>query len=217
MLQEALPMDHAYDILARRMEEALFSREHLVLALDGRSASGKTTLAALLSKRFGADVIHMDDFFLPLSLRTPKRLAEPGGNVHYERFLQEIIQPLIQADTHPFCPRGGALMPRLCTALPVLTWERFDCSSGSFAPNPCRTSGQPLLIIEGAYSMRPEFRPAYDLLFFLTASASVQQERIIARNGKEGWKNFRDKWIPMEEKYFSHYQIADCCEMTLES
>lgn len=211
-------MDHAYDVVARYIEKTLPSRSRLILAIDGRSASGKTTLAARLSERFGADVIHMDDFFLPLPLRTPKRLAEPGGNVHYERFHQEIIQPLLQEDPPPVCPQNGALTPASCsdTPLPILTWERFDCSCGSFSPTPCRTSGQPLLIIEGAYSMRPEFRGAYDMSYFLTIGTSVQKERIITRNGTERWTTFQEKWIPMEERYFSFYQIQRCCGMTLE-
>lgn len=212
-------MEHAYDIIARCIEEALPFRNHLILAIDGRSASGKTTLAARLSERFGADVVHMDDFFLPLSMRTPERLAEPGGNVHYERFLKEIIEPLIPASQKPFCPENDALTHACPTGavLPALTWRRFDCSAGSFSQNISHTSGQPLLIIEGAYSMRPEFRAAYDMSFFLTAAASLQKERIIARNGKERWAAFQEKWIPMEEKYFSYYQIERCCDMTLES
>ena len=32
----------------------------------------------------------MDDFFLPMELRTAERLEEPGGNVHYERFSAEV-------------------------------------------------------------------------------------------------------------------------------
>ena len=36
-----------------------------VIAIDGRCASGKTTLARELAERLGAGVIHMDDFFLP--------------------------------------------------------------------------------------------------------------------------------------------------------
>lgn len=212
-------MEHALDnIISRCIEEALLSHDHLILAIDGRSASGKTTLAARLSERFNADVIHMDDFFLPLSMRTPERLAEPGGNVHYERFFSEIIEPLILASKKPFCPENDALT-HACpsAALPALTWKRFDCSTGSFSPNSCHTSGQPLLIIEGAYSMRPEFRATYDMSFFLTAAASLQKERIIARNGSERWRAFQEKWIPMEEKYFSYYQIEHCCDMTLES
>lgn len=33
-----------------------------IIAIDGRCAAGKTTLAARLAKELGGDVIHMDDF-----------------------------------------------------------------------------------------------------------------------------------------------------------
>ena len=36
----------------------------------------------------------MDDFFLPFELRTAERLKEPGGNVHYERFIDEVVSKL---------------------------------------------------------------------------------------------------------------------------
>ena len=46
-----------------------------IIAIDGRCAAGKTTLAARLAKELGGDVIHMDDFFLPLELRTEERFG----------------------------------------------------------------------------------------------------------------------------------------------
>ena len=79
-----------------------------IIAIDGRCAAGKTTLAARLAKELGGDVIHMDDFFLPPALRTQERRSEPGGNVHYERFLTEVI-------------------PNLASGRPF-SYRRFDCS-----------------------------------------------------------------------------------------
>ncbi len=49
------------------------------VAIDGRCAAGKTTLAQALADATGGGVIHMDDFFLPTGLRTAARLEEPGG------------------------------------------------------------------------------------------------------------------------------------------
>ena len=71
-----------------------------VIALDGRAAAGKSTLAAALAETLQAAVIHMDDFFLPPALRTPQRLDRPGGNIHYERFAEEVLPRL----------RGGQAM-----------------------------------------------------------------------------------------------------------
>ena len=79
-----------------------------IIAIDGRCAAGKTTLAARLAKELGGDVIHMDDFFLPPALRTQERRSEPGGNVHYERFLTEVI-------------------PKLASGQ-AFSYQRFDCS-----------------------------------------------------------------------------------------
>ena len=67
-----------------------------VIVIDGRSGSGKTTLSSMLAKELNASVVHMDDFFLPLSLRSEERLSEPGGNVHYERFMEEVF-PFIRS------------------------------------------------------------------------------------------------------------------------
>ena len=80
-----------------------------IIAIDGRCAAGKTTLAARLAKELGGDVIHMDDFFLPPALRTQERRSEPGGNVHYERFLTEVI-------------------PKLASGQ-AFSYQRFDCSA----------------------------------------------------------------------------------------
>ena len=45
-----------------------------IVALDGRCAAGKTTLAARLQQRSGCNVVHMDDFFLRPAQRTKARL-----------------------------------------------------------------------------------------------------------------------------------------------
>ena len=69
-------------------------KQRTVIAFDGRCASGKTTAAELISRAFNAEVIRCDDFFLPPGLRTHERYAEPGGNIHYERFAEEVLAKL---------------------------------------------------------------------------------------------------------------------------
>ncbi|MBQ8758231.1 MAG: hypothetical protein IJZ20_00890, partial [Clostridia bacterium] len=61
------------------------------LAVEGGSASGKSTLGALLESVYDCTVFHMDDFFLRPEQRTPERFAEIGGNVDRERFLSEVL------------------------------------------------------------------------------------------------------------------------------
>lgn len=165
-----------------------------IIAIDGRAASGKTTLAENLSRILSADVIHMDDFFLPPALRTEERLTEAGGNIHYERFLEEVI-PLLKK-SQPF------------------SYRIFDCSQMDY--NGSQTiSPTPFRIVEGAYSCHPLFGNYADLTVFSDISPEEQMQRIQKRNGAEMAELFRTRWIPMEETYYAHFQIREKADIIL--
>ena len=79
---------HISDKILKRIKEQTTKESAVpyIVAIDGRCASGKSTLAAYLKSALACSVIHMDHFFLQPHQRTEKRLREPGGNVDYERF-----------------------------------------------------------------------------------------------------------------------------------
>ncbi len=180
----------------RDAEKLLKSGKQEILAIDGRCASGKTTLAKLLSALFPCNVFHMDDFFLPFGMRTAYRLSAPGGNVHYERFYNEVLVQI--ASGKAFCYRP------------------FCCKDGSFGP-PVKTAPRPLSVVEGAYSMHPALRKRYGQSVFLTVSPQIQQSRILARNGAQTLKSFKERWIPLEERYFSALQIPSLCGRIIDT
>ena len=167
-----------------------------IVALDGRCAAGKTTLAARLHQRIGCNVVHMDDFFLRPAQRTEARLRQPGGNVDRERFLEEVLRPL---------RRGEG-----CTYRP------YDCRTQGWKP-PVRIEPAPLTIVEGAYSCHPDLWDLYDLHLFLTVSPDEQLRRIRARNGADGLEMFQNRWIPLEEAYFQAFSIEKRCEYRFSS
>ena len=72
--------------LFAELDRRLAGEPPVRLAIEGGSASGKTTLGQILAGRYGCTVFHMDDFFLRPEQRTPARFAEPGGNVVRLRF-----------------------------------------------------------------------------------------------------------------------------------
>lgn len=181
--------------LLQAIDEKLPQLERLLLAIDGGSASGKTTLAALLAQRYGCPVFHMDDFFLRPEQRTPQRLAEPGGNVDRERFFSEVLQPLRQ---------GGPA-----------SYRRYDCQTGQLLPPVLRQAGQ-LNVIEGAYSMHPELSALYDLSVFLAVSPETQRRRILQREPAFKQQLFFQKWIPMENRYFQAFSIPERCDLRIE-
>lgn len=179
-----------------RAKDYVHGDQPCVIAMDGRAASGKTTLAESLRIVLDADVIHMDDFFLPPALRTEDRLSEAGGNIHYERFLEEVIPNVLQKK--PFA------------------YRIFDCGKMDFCG--VREIGdKPFRIIEGSYSHHPKFGRYADITVFLNVSPEAQIKRIRARNGEKMLERFLHRWIPMEEKYFAQYSIGDHADITVDS
>jgi len=171
-------------------EALLKSRERIILALDGRCASGKTTVAGLLQRETGCTVIHMDDFFLRPEQRTPQRLAQPGGNVDRERFLEQVLLPL---------KRG----------LPF-SYRPYDCRRQTLGRE-ISIAPAAITVVEGSYCCHPELWEHYDLRVFLTVDPAVQLARIVERNGPDQAAVFREQWIPMEESYFSAFDISRRC------
>lgn len=153
-----------------------------IIAIDGRAASGKTTAAALLSRVLSAGMAHMDDFFLPPALRTPERLAEKGGNVHYERFADEVLLQLRCKEE--------------------FTYKPFDCSAMDYRGERL-VAASAYRIVEGSYSHHPHFGSYADIAVFSTVSPEEQLYRIQKRNGDAMAEIFRTRWIPMEEAYFT--------------
>lgn len=165
-----------------------------IIAIDGRAASGKTTVAGQLAKILKAGVVHMDDFFLPQDLRTAKRFAEAGGNVHYERFKAEVLPDLRKES-------GFA-------------YRRFDCSK--MAPGEMRQiAATRWRVVEGAYSLHPEFGNYADLKIFFDITPAEQMKRIKKRNGGEKAKIFASRWIPLEENYIKQTGVKKRADIIL--
>ncbi|WP_458407041.1 uridine kinase family protein [Anaerotignum sp.] len=179
----------------QKTTEVLSEKKRCVIAIDGRAASGKTTMTKALQEILEADIIQMDDFFLPPALRTEERFLEPGGNVHYERFAAEVLPHL--SETAPF------------------SYRIFDCSRMDY--NGVKEIGTvPVRIVEGSYSCHPTFGRYADVTVFSDVEPEEQLVRIRKRNGEQMAEMFRKKWIPLEEAYFRAYQIAEKADIRLK-
>lgn len=187
----------AVESIMKRIASLSETGQTYLVAVDGRCASGKTTLADLLQKRIeDCYVVHMDHFFLRDEQRTTQRLATPGGNVDYERVSSEVLLPLREGKAAQYCP--------------------YDCGTKTFR-EPVRILPERVVIVEGSYSCHPALWDHYDLRIFLTTNQKEQMKRIYHRNGAAAADVFRNKWIPLEEMYFSAYRIHARCDMQFET
>lgn len=195
MMEELSCLSEACSAVLKKIEKLSEARDEAIVAIDGRCASGKTTLAAQLAELCGCSVVHMDDFFLRPEQRTEERFAQPGGNVDRERFLEEVLFPLRQGKQVVYRP--------------------FDCGSQQLG-EPLSLEKSSVTLVEGSYSCHPDLAPYYDLKVFLTVSPEEQMARIRIREGEAYARVFRDRWIPLEERYFTELDVEERCDLSFD-
>ncbi len=185
-----------YERIIAEIARLFHDKERITLAIDGRCASGKTTLAGKLQALLpDCRVFHTDDFFLRPEQRTSQRLSEAGGNMDRERLRDEILQSLA----------GGG----------EIVYRPFDCMAASLL-TPVKAPDARVSIVEGTYSCHAELRKFYDLTIFLSTSPSQQLLRLSQRDGAN-IETFMSRWIPMEEKYFRECAPAASCDLFFET
>ena len=198
-------MNNVLDNILGRIEAAQKNNRRLLLVIDGKWGSGKTTLSERLCERYGCSVFHIDDFYLPIIMQTPEVMKEPGGNIDFDRFLSEVIKPLESGDAVAYRP--------------------FVCRNQAYADTKLMPA-EKINIIEGTYSCHQRLRGAYERLcgheaatgsmklirIFLDVDDKTQIERIRTRVGEQRLKMFEEKWIPREEEYFKVCSVREYCE-----
>ena len=171
-------------------------KKTILVAIDGKSTGGKTTLGKYLSKIYDSNLYHMDDFFLQGFQRTKERMSEIGGNVDYERFLKEVITPILEFKEVSYTP--------------------FDCSK--FTLRYDKTLHLPhkrLNIIEGSYRQHPYFNNPYSLKIFMDIEDNKQLERLSLRENDDKLAKFIELWIPKENAYFKKYHIQEKSDIVI--
>ena len=177
-----------------RIDSLIQSKDLVIIAIDGNSGSGKSSLASIIEKKYDCNIFHMDDFFLRPEQRTTDRLREIGGNIDYERFKEEVIDRIII--------RKG------------FSYRKYDCKSKSLDES-VRVEPKKLNVIEGVYSIHPTLSRFYDLKIFLSIDKEEQIRRISERENPSILKRFIEEWIPLEDEYFKEIGISNKCDLIL--
>lgn len=183
------------DAAVSALFELARKKDRVIAAIDGRCAAGKTTLAERISKELDCNIFHMDDFFLRPEQRTPQRLELPGGNIDSERFLGEVLLPLSNEKN--------------------VIYKPYNCQTGKLG-DAVSVPQKRINIVEGSYSCHPDLRAYYDFCIFLDVDSDEQLRRITVRDPDKA-ERFRSIWIPLEEKYFSAFDIQGSADMTVKT
>ena len=163
----------------------------VVVSIDGMSGAGKTIFAKKLSAIGESRIIYMSDFALPPEMRTDQRYRRLGGNIHHERFKSEVVDHIREDVTF------GVMGMYDDEVKETKTLKMM-----------------PLTIVVGTYAMHPEFGEYYDLSFYLGVDPKEQIKRLAKKDlGK--LKDYKEKWLPMENAYLTKNKIKDKADVLL--
>ena len=130
-----------------RIDEIMKNNHRPILvALDGRSGTGKSTIAKKITERLGGVEIIADDFWVGGSneewdKRSPKEKAEMA--IDWKRIRTEVLEPLLAGKS--------------------AAWHPFDWKAGyGLSQKAFRSEPKPLIVLDGAYSTRPELQDIID-------------------------------------------------------
>ncbi len=167
----------------------------LVIAIDGRSCSGKSTLASLLLKEgLVSAIVHTDDFYLPLSLRTKEGMAHYYGHMDLSRLEMEALIPHSLEQEAKFRP--------------------FSCKRQAYLEAVSIPRATPIAL-EGSYSLFPSLRKYSHLRILLDTDS--QKERLLAREGAEGLMRFEKMWLPREEEYLATTHPENIADLIIKT
>ena len=166
----------------------------ILVALDGPSGAGKSTLAALIAAALDATVVQSDDFYAAhistaeWQARRPQDRAADG--IDWRRMRREALEPLLAGK--------------------VARWCAFDFGAGArpdgtYPMQVTPTERQPaqVVILEGAYSARPELADLITLSVLVDAPIAVRHARMAARDAPDFLVAWHALWDDAEAYYFT--------------
>lgn len=166
----------------------------ILVAFDGPSGSGKSTLAALVAAELGAAVVPSDDFFAAeitdaeWDALSPR--ARAAAAIDWRRLRAQALVPLLAGK--------------------VASWHPFDFAAGTrpdgsyaMAPDVLTRSASAVIVLEGAYSSRPELADLIEFAVLVDLPIAERHRRIAIRDDEAFAVAWHARWDAAEDYYFS--------------
>lgn len=171
----------------------------MIVALDGRSGTGKSTIARLLAKKLNATVIKCDDFYAGGSASewdnmTPKEKVDTC--IDWKRLRSEVVEPL---------------RLRKPASWRSFNWDRQEgLSDEVFTAMPTN-----LIILDGIYSGRPELSDLVDFSIYVTVPDDQRRIRLNEREGESRMRSWQKIWDEAEDYYFDVICLPERFDMVV--
>ncbi|MFI5085506.1 MAG: chorismate-binding protein [Actinomycetales bacterium] len=161
----------------------------VIIAVDGRSGAGKTTLAlelaALLREHRKVSVFHLEDIY-------------PGWNglgAGIERYVSTVLAPL----------DAGA----------DAQWSSWDWAN-HYDGEQRTTAAADVVLVEGVGAAHATARPFLDAVIWMDAPAEVRMARALDRDG-DSYAPFWDQWAQQEDELLAQDDPAGLADLLVEA
>ncbi len=164
------------------------------VAIDGRSGAGKSTIAGQVARGLNAALIPTDDFFAASITDAEWDQLSPEGRalaaIDWKRIRSEVLEPL--------------------RAERAASWRPFDFAAGQrpdgtygYKNEPVEVGPSPVIIVDGAYSSRPELADLLDYTVLVEAPEPMRLARLGSREHSGFLAAWHQRWAQAEEYYFT--------------
>lgn len=181
-------------VISDNVKEMLSGRDKpILIAIDGRSGTGKSTLSKRLAHELNATIIMSDDFYsggtdADWQLRTPQEKV--ALCIDWKRIRREVLAPLL--NNHPAIYH------------PI----DFQACQG-LSKNTIELQPAKVVILDGAYSARPELRDLITISILIELHDETRRQRLLEREGLAFMKNWHAIWDEAEDYYFGEICTPD--------
>src|SRR3989442_389859 len=180
----------------------------LVVAIDGRSGSGKSTVATAVAQAISAVIVPCDDFFAASvrdagwDRRTPEQRAADA--IDWGRLKREAIATVRTGRAARWYPFDFLAGPRADGSYPLQT-------------TPTDLAPKPVVLLDGAYSARPELADVLDLTVLVEAAATTRAARLAMREAPDFLRQWHARWDLAQEYYFGCVRPPSAFDVVLHT
>ncbi len=168
-------------------------RGQIIISIDGPCGGGKTTIADMIEKELGFNILHMDDFYLPFDKRDKNWMNIIAGHMDFDRLIEKVIIPYKEKKK--------------------TNYVSYDCHSDKYLKE-IPIDLDKFLIIEGSYTSHSKLDNYVDAKIFVDIDKDEQIKRLTKRNPKVVDK-FLSMWVPFENRYFQELRIKDISDLVI--
>lgn len=169
--------------------------DRVMVAIDGMSAAGKSTLASLVVEKLpDAELIRGDDFYRVMDNDARFALSPDEGfnqDFDWQRLRHEVLEPLRAGRTARF--------------------QRYDWRTGQLG-GWAEFRPAPVVVAEGVYMSRPEFHDIFDLVVWVDTSPDTRAVRQSLRDDPAEWVA---RWDAAERYYVDHHGPMDKADLVV--